>query len=405
MSGGANIVEQYAGADVPARIELLIKYYPNFIRLVEGYEQSSSFIIKEEKAYARKGAMGDLGVRVQTSGTGDPTAKAAIENVMIMEAIQKGNLESVTSELDEQVVMKYQREVVTIQNMREDYQILRNQFFYLEPADVDSFEKYLQCGRHTEKLAYGTKYLIIHSGSRNLGKQVAEFYQKLAINLNRGYGDYLEKRDEIIRTYKEQGRRNEIQEALKQLHFQVYESETSMPEDLCYLSGKYLEEYLHDVEICQAFARRSREKMAEIILEKTGMTGGEAFHTIHNYIDTEEMILRKGAIAAHSGEKVLIPINMRDGSVLAVGRGNPEWNYSAPHGAGRLMSRTKAKNSLSLEEYKKTMEGVYTTSVNENTLDEAPMAYKSLSDIIDVIRESVDVIDVMKPVYNFKASE
>lgn len=164
-------------------------------------------------------------------------------------------------------------------------------------------------------------------------------------------------------------------------------------------------DYLHDVVICQTFARRSREKMAEIILERAGLSGSEGFHTIHNYIDTDEMILRKGAIAAHSGEKVLIPINMRDGSVLAVGKGNPDWNYSAPHGAGRLMSRTKAKNSLDLEEYKKAMEGVYTTSVNESTLDEAPMAYKSLADIIDVIRESVDVIDVMKPVYNFKASE
>ena len=178
-----------------------------------------------------------------------------------------------------------------------------------------------------------------------------------------------------------------------------------MPEDLCYLSGKYLEGYLHDVEICQAFARRSREKMAEIILERTGMAGREAFHTIHNYIDTDEMILRKGAIAAHSGEKVLIPINMRDGSVLAVGKGNPEWNYSAPHGAGRLMSRTKAKANLSMDEYRETMKGIYTTSINENTLDEAPMAYKSLEDIIDVIRESVDVIDVMKPIYNFKASD
>ena len=178
-----------------------------------------------------------------------------------------------------------------------------------------------------------------------------------------------------------------------------------MPADLCHLSGKYLEDYLHDVEICQRFARRSREKMAEIILERTGMTGGEAFHTIHNYIDTDEMILRKGAIAAHAGEKVLIPINMRDGSVLAVGKGNPEWNYSAPHGAGRIMSRTKAKNELSLDEYRKEMTGVYTTSVNEYTLDEAPMAYKSLEDIIDVIRESVDVIDVMKTIYNFKASD
>jgi RNA-splicing ligase RtcB len=152
-------------------------------------------------------------------------------------------------------------------------------------------------------------------------------------------------------------------------------------------------------------AIKSREKMAEIILERTGMTGGEAFHTIHNYIDTKEMILRKGAIAAHKGEKVLIPINMRDGSVLAIGKGNPEWNYSAPHGAGRVMSRSKAKNTLSMEEYKEEMKGIYTTSVNEKTLDEAPMAYKSLNDIIDVIKESVEVIDVMKPIYNFKASD
>ena len=135
------------------------------------------------------------------------------------------------------------------------------------------------------------------------------------------------------------------------------------------------------------------------------MTAVEAFHTIHNYIDTNEMILRKGAIPAHSGEKVLIPINMRDGSVIAVGRGNPEWNYSAPHGAGRIMSRNKARESLSMDEYKETMKGIYTTSVNEKTLDEAPMAYKSLEDIIDVIRDSVDIIDIMKPVYNFKASD
>ena len=251
----------------------------------------------------------------------------------------------------------------------------------------------------------GTKYLIIHSGSRNLGKQVAELYQKLAINLNRGYGEYLKKRDEIIGSYKEQGRRSEIQSALKQLQWQVYESPVSIPEDLCYLEGKYLEDYLHDVDICQVFARRSREKMAEIILERTRMNGCDAFHTIHNYIDTDEMILRKGAIAAYKGERVLIPINMKDGSILAIGKGNPEWNYSAPHGAGRIMSRKKAKNELNLGEYKKVMEGVYTTSVNGNTLDEAPMAYKSLEDIIDVVRESVDVIDVMRPIYNFKASE
>ncbi len=250
----------------------------------------------------------------------------------------------------------------------------------------------------------GYKYLIVHSGSRNLGKQVAEYYQRLATNLDRGYDTYLEKRDEIIRTYKEQGRKSEIQTALKELHWQVYESETSMPDDLCYVSGKYLEEYLYDVEICQNFAKRNRELMAEIILERTAMTSLEAFHTIHNYIDVDEMILRKGAIAAHNGEKVLIPINTRDGSVLAVGKGNPEWNYSAPHGAGRLMSRTAAKNNLSVDEYKEMMRGVYSTSINESTLDEAPMAYKRLEDIIDVIKESVDIIEVMKPIYNFKAS-
>ena len=232
----------------------------------------------------------------------------------------------------------------------------------------------------------GTKYLVIHSGSRNLGKE-----------------EYFRQRDALIAEYKAAGRRKEIQQALKELKWE--HKDCLIPNDLCYLYGTYFEDYLHDVEICQQFARRNREKMAEVILERTGMTGSDAFHTIHNYIDTEEMILRKGAIAAHKGEKVLIPINMRDGSVLAVGQGNPEWNYSAPHGAGRLMSRTRAKSVLSMQDYRKTMEGVYTTSVNEATLDESPMAYKSLADIIDVIRDSVDVIDIMKPIYNFKASD
>ena len=256
-----------------------------------------------------------------------------------------------------------------------------------------------------DRASDGTNYMVIHSGSRNLGKQVAELYQTLAVDLAKGIGDYLEAREELIRSYKEQGRRTEIQAALKELYDKKYiEHPCTMPEDLCYLSGQYLEDYLHDVEICQKFAKRNREKMAEVILEKTGLVGGDAFHTIHNYIDTDEMILRKGSIAAHKGEKVLIPINMRDGSVLAIGKGNPEWNYSAPHGAGRLMSRTAAKNNLSMDEYKEAMKGIYTTSVNEATIDEAPMAYKSLEDIIDVISESVDVIEVMKPIYNFKAS-
>ena len=253
-----------------------------------------------------------------------------------------------------------------------------------------------------DQAADGTKYLVIHSGSRNLGKQVAEFYQRLAIELNKGKEEYFAKRDALIAEYKAAGRRNEIQAALKALKWEAREA--TIPEDLCFVYGQYLEDYLHDVEICQRFARRSRELMAEIILQHLGIEAVDAFHTIHNYIDTDEMILRKGAIAAHKGEKVLIPINMRDGSVLAIGKGNPDWNFSAPHGAGRIMSRTAAKENLNLDEYRREMEGIYTTSVNEATLDEAPMAYKSLSDIIDVISESVDVIEVLKPIYNFKAN-
>ncbi len=254
-----------------------------------------------------------------------------------------------------------------------------------------------------DKASDGTYYLVIHSGSRNLGKQVAEIYQQLAIDLHMGKEDYFRQRDEIIRTYKEEGRRSEIQDALKVLQKNYKAQVLQVPEDICWLYGSFLEDYLHDVEICQRFANRSRERMAEIILERTGMTGAEAFHTIHNYIDTDERILRKGAIAAHKGEKVLIPINMRDGSIIAVGKGNPEWNYSAPHGAGRVMTRAKAKENLDMDDYRAAMQGIYTTSVNERTIDEAPMAYKSLEDIMDVIQESVDVVDVMKPVYNFKA--
>ena len=256
-----------------------------------------------------------------------------------------------------------------------------------------------------DRSADGTNYLVIHSGSRNLGKQVAEVYQQLAVDLHMGKESYFKQRDEIIRTYKEEGRRSEIQQTLKELKNNYETQALAVPADICWLYGTFLDDYLHDVEICQKFARRNREKMAEIILERTGMTALESFHTIHNYIDTKEMILRKGAIAAHAGEKVLIPINMRDGSVIAIGKGSEEWNYSAPHGAGRIMSRGKAKEAIDIEAYKESMKGIYTTSVSESTLDEAPMAYKSLEDIIDVISDSVDIIEVMRPVYNFKASE
>ena len=278
---------------------------------------------------------------------------------------------------------------------------------YRELNDTKRLERSLGTlggGNHfieIDQSATGIKHLVIHSGSRNLGKQVAELYQRIAIGLNRGKEDYFVKRDALISKYRVSGRRAEINSALKDLYRNSRPA--AIPDDLCFVYGRFLDDYLHDVELCQRFARRNRERMAEIILQRLDLEPLAGFHTIHNYIDTGEMILRKGAIAAHKGEKVLIPINMRDGSILAVGKGNPEWNFSAPHGAGRIMSRTAAKRELSIDEYRREMACVYSTSVNESTLDEAPMAYKSLSDIIDDIRESVDIIEILKPVYNFKA--
>lgn len=251
-----------------------------------------------------------------------------------------------------------------------------------------------------DRAADGTLYLIIHSGSRNLGKQVAEYYQKLAVDLHSGKEAYFREKAALIAAYKAAGRRDELQEAVKALRWTRKEPE--IPEDLCCVYGSWFEDYLADAELCQQFARRNRELIAEILMERTGLRGGDAFHTVHNYIDVEEKILRKGAVSAKKGERLLIPVNMRDGSILAVGRGNPEWNNSAPHGAGRIMSRLEAKRSLDLEAYRKAMEGIYTTSVNEHTLDEAPMVYKSLGEILDVVGEAVEIVEVMKPIYNFK---
>ena len=250
----------------------------------------------------------------------------------------------------------------------------------------------------------GNLYLVIHSGSRNLGKQVAEYYQRLALDLTRGKEEYFQKRDEIIRVYKEQGRRKEIQKTLKTMEKAWIEKAPTMPADLCYLYGPYMEDYLHDAEICQAFARRNRERIAELLTESMGWTVKEAFHTIHNYLDTEERILRKGAISAKAGEKILIPINMRDGSLLCVGKGNEDWNFSAPHGAGRKMSRASAFERLTMAEYEKEMQGVFSTCVVPDTLDESPMAYKDMDEIVAQIGPTAEILCRIRPVYNFKAT-
>lgn len=251
----------------------------------------------------------------------------------------------------------------------------------------------------------GNKYLIIHSGSRNLGTQVAHHYQSIAVDLNLGKEEYFNKRDEIIRTYKEEGRRGEIQSALKSLEREWKASVPTMPAELCYLYGTFMDDYLHDINICQQFAKRNREKIAELLLELTGIEGHDSFHTIHNYIDVENMILRKGSVSAKAGEMLLIPINMRDGSLICIGKGNESWNCSAPHGAGRLLSRTSAFEKLTMEEYRSQMEGIYTTCVNEDTLDESPMAYKSMDEIVENIQPTAQIIAHIKPIYNFKAAE
>ena len=251
----------------------------------------------------------------------------------------------------------------------------------------------------------GTQYLVIHSGSRNLGKQVAKLYQKLAVELHGGKVERFNAHEALVTEYMAAGRRTEINDALKELDARFRGTLPDVPKELCWLYGSVLEDYLHDVAICQRFAWLNRETIADEILRSQGLDVRDAFHTVHNYIDTDEMILRKGAIAAHEGERILIPLNMRDGSVLARGKGNTEWNMSAPHGAGRVLSRSNARASLSMDEYHAQMAGIYSTSIDESTLDEAPGAYKPIEDIIGPIAESVDIVEIMKPIYNFKAHE
>lgn len=252
----------------------------------------------------------------------------------------------------------------------------------------------------------GNKYLVIHSGSRNLGTQVANYYQRLAIDLCSGKEEYFERKEEIIKKYKEKGQRKKIKKVLNELKKEYKENEPEYPKDLCYLTGKYREMYLNDMKICQEYASLNRETMADIILTslfERRIDEFSYFETVHNYIDFKDHIIRKGAISANKGERILIPINMRDGSILAVGKGNPDWNYSAPHGAGRLMSRSVARDDLKLEDFKKSMEGIYSTSVHEGTLDESPFAYKPIDEILDNMNDTAEIIDIIKPIYNFKA--
>ena len=246
----------------------------------------------------------------------------------------------------------------------------------------------------------GELYLVVHSGSRHIGCEVADYYQ------NEAYkslcGSSKKQISDTIAALKAEGRKREIADTIRRLK----NAETDIiPKDLAYVSGELFDDYIHDMKIIQRFAALNRQAMTEVILHGMSLTEADRFTTIHNYIDTETMILRKGAVSAKRGERLLVPINMRDGSLICVGKGSDDWNQSAPHGAGRLMSRTAAFKTLSMDEYTAEMSGIFTTSVNSQTLDESPMAYKSIDEIVANIAPTADIIERVRPVYNFKASE
>lgn len=245
----------------------------------------------------------------------------------------------------------------------------------------------------------GNIYIVVHSGSRHLGLEIANYYQEAAYKALTSYGP--EEIEAVVASLKAAGRQREIESTLKQMKSKV----TKIPKPLAYVEGYLFEQYIHDMKIAQRYAMLNRKAMIDVIVKGMGFHVVEQFTTIHNYIDTDEMILRKGAIAAHKGEKVLIPINMRDGSLICTGKGNEDWNFSAPHGAGRLMSRREAKETFTVSEFKEQMNGIYTTSVGQSTLDECPMAYKSMNDIINNISPTVSIDSIIKPIYNFKAGD
>lgn len=274
---------------------------------------------------------------------------------------------------------------------------------HIDPLRAEKSIGTLGGGNHfieADKGEDGSIYIVIHSGSRHLGVEVAKYYQNEAYRrLNKSSDKEV---SELIARLKAEGKQKQIQSELKKLE---NTKTTDIPKHLAYCEGELFNQYIHDMKIVQQFAMLSRQAMMDEIIKGMHLHVTEQFTTIHNYIDTDTMILRKGAVSAAAGEKLLIPINMRDGSLICTGKGNHDWNCSAPHGAGRLMSRSQAKQSFTVSEFKKQMDGIYTTSVNAQTLDECPMAYKSMEDIVDNIGDTVEINEIIKPVYNFKAGE
>ena len=274
------------------------------------------------------------------------------------------------------------------------------------PIDVDKAYQSLGTlggGNHfieVDRDVNGHLWLVVHTGSRHLGLEVCKYYQDLAYKKikNNGIEDKIK---ETVTRLKAEGKQYEIENTIKIIRMQA----SPIPKDLCYVKDKDFENYIHDMKLIQEHAAINRETIVNQIVNHMDWHIINQFETIHNYIDIDNMILRKGAVSAQKGEKLIIPMNMRDGSLICVGKGNPDWNYSAPHGAGRIMSRGKAKETVSLTEFEESMKGIYTTSVTQSTIDESPIVYKPMQEIINNIGDTVDIIDIIKPVYNFKASD
>lgn len=289
-------------------------------------------------------------------------------------------------------------------------------------ADLLDLASHLRCGKHVDieraKRSIGTLgggnhfieanmddeghiYIVIHSGSRHLGLEVANYYQEEAYKQLTQYSKA--EIGEVIESLKAAGRKNEIQSAIEKLRGE--RKHTPVPKPLAYVQGSLFDDYLNDMQVVQRFARLNRYCLMRAIINTMDLHCEDGFTTIHNYIDVGNMILRKGSVSAQLGERFIIPINMRDGSLLCTGKGNPDWNYSAPHGAGRLMSRSAAKEAFTVDEFAKQMEGIYTTSVGQSTLDECPMAYKGMDDIVNNIGPTAQIDAIIKPIYNFKAGD
>ena len=378
------------------------------------------------------GFTGDLGDKVIPNIVG-------VDIVCGILCVELGNIELDLEKLDK-VIRKYVPSGITVhENQKYKFLELEQLYCYESLKNKDNWlEKSLGTlggGNHFIEVNVDeddNKYLVIHTGSRNLGKQVAEIYQEKAIGYCSYEKEMKEAKQQLIKEYKVQHKEKEIQQKLIEIS-KLYEGRTKLPKDLCYLEKDLRTQYLHDMRICQEFAKDNRLCIAKQILcnyfELPYYKGYKSvrlrkkatsvcdwytqdiiekdfwyFQTIHNYISFEDNIVRKGAISAKKGEEVLIPMNMRDGCIIGIGKGNDNWNQSAPHGAGRIMSRIQAKETLKLDEFKESMKGIYTTSVNEQTIDEAPMVYKPMQEIIDCIKDTVEIEKIIRPIYNYKAS-